>query len=359
MKLSLIGLMSGTSTDGLDIAYCRFEEEKGKVSGELLQWASIPYEEGLKHQLLNAHTLDGLQLTKFDRSFGAWCGMQVNQFLKKFPKCNPIAIASHGHTVFHQPKEGFTLQIGHGAAMAASAGLPVINDFRSLDVAMGGQGAPLVPIGDRDLFSQWDACLNLGGIANISFFKDHRWNAFDICGVNLLLNPLAARMGLAYDNEGNNAKKGNLLKEVFNALNAHEWFLQEGPKSLGREWITQHQIPLIAVGNTLDLLHTCTEHIAAQISATITHHLPEGASILASGGGAYNLFLIERIQAHCPNHAIVRASNEIIEFKEAYIFAYLGYLRLLGLPNCLAEVTGASRDVVGGAIHGVITLPAS
>jgi anhydro-N-acetylmuramic acid kinase len=357
MKLSLIGLMSGTSTDGLDIAYCDFEEENGKVKGKLVHWESIVFEEDMKWQLLNAHKLDGLSLTKLDRVFGTWCGIQVQKFLDLFPESNPMAIASHGHTIFHQPNEGLTLQIGHGPSLAAAAGLPVINDFRSLDVAMGGQGAPLVPIGDRDLFSEWDACLNLGGIANISFFKDTHWKAFDICAVNLLLNPLATRMGLGYDNEGSNAKKGKCLPELLEVLNSNEWFSLQGPKSLGREWIAQHQIPLLEKGNTLDLLNTCVEHIAIQISQIIMHHLPNGASILVSGGGAYNLFLIERIQAQCPKHKIVRASNEIIEFKEAFIFAYLGYLRILGKPNGMAEVTGASKDSLGGAIHGVIKLP--
>ena len=279
---------------------------------------------------------------------------QINRFRKEHPG-QADAVASHGHTIFHQPHLRLTTQIGDGDAIAAETGLTVVCKFRNLDVALGGQGAPLVPIGDRLLFGQYDACLNLGGIANISYeTSDGRREAYDICPCNMALNYLARRKGKSYDADGMMAREGKVSQPLLDKLNALDYYHLGLPKSLGKEWFVANMLPLIETEalSVNDLLSTIVEHIAHQVAEAVKGH--KVGTMLATGGGAKNKYLIARMQAHLPDCQIVVPADEIIDYKEAIIFALLGYLRLCGKNNCLSSVTGAKHDNCGGNICGVI-----
>jgi anhydro-N-acetylmuramic acid kinase len=259
-------------------------------------------------------------------------------------------VASHGHTVFHQPGIGLTTQIGSGAAIAVTCGLPVICDFRSTDVGLGGQGAPLVPIGDALLFSDFAFCLNLGGFSNVSYSVGSKRIAYDVCPVNTILNKLALRVGLDFDRDGLLARSGKVDQVLLDKLNDLTYYNLDPPKSLGFEWNDESVWPLINASllPVQDLLRTVVEHIAIQLANSMSS-LVKG-KMLVTGGGAKNVFLIERFAAHS-EHQLIVPSDLMIDYKEALIFAFLGVLRVRGEVNCLSSVTGASRDSIGGGIY--------
>ena len=350
---SIIGLMSGTSGDGLDVAFVHFRKEK-QWHFEIEEAKTFAFPDFLGEKLLNSHLLPALDLALLDVEFGKWMGEKVREFCEEF-ELNPMAVASHGHTVFHQPKLGLSKQIGNGWALHAASGLPVINDFRMLDVQLGGQGAPLVPIGDELLFPQVDFCLNLGGISNVSFSREGKRVAFDISPFNLLLNPEANQLGLPYDDGGKESQKGELNLPLFTQLNELPFYAQKGAKSLGREDLENDFLPLIRKSKLKprDVLRTLVEHYAFQIGSVILENKQtEKPLVLLTGGGAYHAFFEERLSHYLHQKWIkYAASSELIEFKEALIFAFLGVLRLRGEVNCLASVTGASRDSIGGTVY--------
>jgi len=350
----MIGLMSGTSGDGLDLAYCEFRLEEEKWIYELIAYDTIPFPEALEKNLKGAHLLNGLELSLLDVQFGKWMGEKVKFFVSG-KKIKVDAIASHGHTVFHQPDKGLTLQIGNGWALHKAAGLPVINDFRTLDVQLGGQGAPLVPIGDRLLFSAYDYCINLGGIANVSMEFAGLRLAFDICPFNLLLNHYANRKGMPFDKDGELARQGKLLPEVLKKLNNLNYYYIQGSKSLGREDLDPFfEILEEEKHEIADILHTLVQHYAIQLQLSLKPIPERKAKVLITGGGAFNTFFVETLnQVLGESFSILSPSIELINYKEALIFAFLGVLRLRGENNCLYTVTGASRDNCGGTIYGL------
>ncbi len=346
-----IGTMSGTSLDGLDLVCARFSEESGKWTFRILATRVISYEAEWKQRLAGAPSFTGHELALLHVDFGKFTGMAVKEFAASLPE-EPLLVASHGHTVFHRPEAGLSLQIGSGADIAAQSGLTTVCDFRSLDVALGGQGAPLVPAGDRLLFGDYEVCLNLGGFANFSFEKKDRRMASDICPANTVLNLLAQKPGRPFDVDGRTAAAGEIDDALLAQLNALAFYRQAAPKSLGREWLEKHFLPVLNHSSVSvpDLLRTVTEHIALQI-ADATAGIPTG-SMLVTGGGAHNRFLISRIRA-LVKHRVVLPAPEIIDFKEALIFAFLGVLRYNGRPNCLSSATGAAYDNSGGAVYHV------
>ena len=341
--------MSGTSLDGVDLALCSFSEKSGKYSFKILKATTVVYPGIWKQRLTSASGASAEKYVAMDALYGQYVGDLVNTFLKG-SKIKPAAIASHGHTVFHQPHAHFSTQAGNGAVIAAVTGITTICDFRSLDVALGGQGAPLVPVGDRYLFGKYQACLNLGGIANISYEKKGKRIAYDICVVNMLLNNLADTLGLDYDPAGKNAAKGKVNGALLAKLNALDYYKKAGAKSTGREWFEKHILPLFEASSLsiYDQLATAAEHIALMIASDLKD--AGIADVLVTGGGAYNEHLIGLIRSKCETKVHL-PSDEIINFKEALIFAFLGYLRLKGHVNALASVTGASRDSCGGAVY--------
>ncbi len=347
MKNTLaIGLMSGSSLDGLDMALVQFTDNEGHYNYHIETAETIPYPKYWHEQLAGAFLHRPEALAPLDLEYGTFLGQQVADFVQKHG-VKPDFVASHGHTVFHKPEQRFTLQIGDGQAMANACGLTVINDFRTEDVSKGGQGAPLVPIGDQLLFGDYEICLNIGGIANVSYEVEGRRLAYDICMANQALNWLAQQEGLNYDKDGLMAKTGHLDSKLFEALNDNGFYRQSPPKSLGREFFEAFQKDLLSGYPTTDALATFTEHIAFQI-AQATGQLPKG-NMLVTGGGAHNRYLIERIQKHT-HHQVVVPDSQTVDYKEALIFALLGLLRLEGRVNVLSSVTGAPSDSCSGKI---------
>lgn len=338
--------MSGTSLDGVDICYVRFDYEKNN-SFEIIEALTFKYPESWKLKLQNAFTANKKDLEKLDVEYGNYIGNLVKQFCVDNSITKIDFIASHGHTIFHKPEESYTLQIGNGQVIANTTGSKVVCDFRTQDVEFGGQGAPLVPIGDELLFPNYDYCLNLGGFANISFRERNERIAFDICPVNIVLNYYTNKIDLPFDDKGKLASSGKINKELLNQLNELEFYYRSYPKSLGLEWVVEFIYPLIDSYKleTKDVLRTFTEHLAYQISEVIQNN----SNILITGGGAFNNFLIERIEFYL-HQKIELPSIEIIDFKEALIFAFLGLLRIENQVNCLKSVTGARKNHSSGMI---------
>lgn len=349
--ITVIGLMSGTSLDGLDLALCRFTKENGRWQFVVQAASCMPYPESWTERLKALPLCSGLELAQAHADYGRYLGEAVRQFQAA---CGLPAdlVASHGHTIFHQPASGLTFQLGSGAAVAAACGIRTASDFRTTDVALGGQGAPLVPIGDALLFGDYDYCLNIGGIANISYNENGQRLAFDCCPANMVLNRLSETLGAAYDAGGAFARAGKLNEDVLQQLNALDYYKAAAPKSLGREWVETAVFPLFAASglNVHDQLRTFTEHIAQQITASCKNAV-QGKGLLATGGGAFNGFLIERIRALAPALPVTVPDEQTIKFKEAIIFGFLGALRTEGEINCLRSVTGASRNSIGGALY--------
>lgn len=343
-----MGLMSGTSLDGVDIALCVFEKRKNLWTFNIEAAETKPYSHSQIKMLTGLMKADAMTFANENVAYGKYLGELVNSFLKR-KEIKADFISSHGHTIFHQPSKSFTTQIGDGATLSIATGLPVVCDFRTADVGLGGQGAPLVPIGDKLLFSEYDSCLNLGGIANISYERSGKRIAFDICPVNLVLNFLSAQKRKRYDRGGMMASRGKILPDLLKKLNALSFYKYASPKSLGREEIEKDFFKMIKnyPGRIEDKLNTFCEHIAIQIAAVTKNRK---GKLLITGGGAYNNFLLSRIKSHCDLEVIV-PSKVTIEFKEALIFALLGVLRWRNEVNCLSSVTGAARDSSGGAIY--------
>lgn len=338
--------MSGTSLDGIDLVYVKFDSEN-YADFQILTATTIPYSKKWKENLRNAITFPKEKITELDILFGKLLGQEVNRFIEKHQIKTVDFIASHGHTVFHQPENGITLQIGNGQEIANITNQKVICDFRTQDVQLGGQGAPLVPIGDELLFSNYQYCINLGGFANISYKKNNQRIAFDICPVNIVLNYYCQKIGLEYDDKGKLASEGKVHQSLLQKLNLLEFYIKKPPKSLGLEWVKQHIFSLIDTYNLSekDILRTFVEHSAYQIGSIIK----ESHSVLVTGGGVFNSFLINRIE-HYANTKITLPSKKIIEYKEALIFAFLGLLRNNNEVNCLKSVTGASKNHSSGTV---------
>ena len=348
-RTTAIGIMSGTSLDGLDLCYVEFEFD-GKWRFEITASNCISYDEEWSLNLGNAHTCSAVDLELLNDAFGKFIGESVNEFIDKFSLQKPDIVCSHGHTVFHEPASKFTLQIGNGNIISETTGITCVSDFRSLDVSLGGQGAPLVPVGDQHLFSEYEACLNLGGFSNISFKERGERLAFDICPVNISLNPLANLLNNPFDYNGEIARSGHLQPELLKQMNALPIYKLHKRPSLAREWLEKVFNPVIENANCSveDKLRTVTEHVAQQISVVINSRVGTGR-VLVTGGGAKNGFLMERL-SQLSSADVVIPFEEILDYKEALIFAFLGVLRMRDQNNVLRSVTGAQADSCSGVV---------
>lgn len=341
-----IGLMSGTSLDGIDLVYIKMNSEVYK-DFEILNAETISYSKEWLLKLQEAISYSKKDLLILDIEYGQFLGSVLVRFINK-NKINKIDfIASHGHTILHQPQNGITLQIGSGQEIAKATNTKVICDFRTQDVKLGGQGAPLVPVGDKLLFSKYDYCINLGGFANISYEQNNSRIAFDVCPVNIVLNHYTRKIGLDYDDSGKISSEGKINIDLLNQLNSLSYYKEKFPKSLGLEWVQKNIFPLIdrTETDTPVILRTFVEHIATQIAII----LKENTSVLITGGGVFNTFLINRIET-LSKIKIPFVNKELIEYKEALIFAFLGLLRVDNQVNCLKSVTGAKKDHSSGVI---------
>ena len=353
-----IGVMSGTSVDGLDIVAATFTS-KDNWQYKMLKTVSVDYPDDLRKRLLDCIYSSAQELVFLDLDLGAFIGNRISEFLKDLNI--PIdLIASHGHTVFHQPDKGMTKQIGDGQTILNKTGIITINDFRIMDVINGGQGAPLVPIGDQHLFPEFDVCLNIGGFANISF-SDHNGNriAFDTGPANLLLNYLSRKIGHEFDPNGENARNGKLIDNLYQDFNTLPYYDSDPPKSLGLEWVNKNIINDLDNSDyqVIDLLHTCSQHISYHINKAIKTDFQdinkpgEEIKVLVTGGGAHNQFLMDCLREKGININYNMPSREIIDYKEALIFAFLGILRYIRKENVLKSATGAKINSLGGTLH--------
>lgn len=341
--------MSGTSLDGLDVAYCEFTSNAHKWHYSIKAAQTFHYGDYWVERLKSAITLDGLALKALDNELGKWMAERTSNFITS-NNIQADFIASHGHTVFHQPKQGITLQIGSAHEIHATTKLPVVYDFRTLDVSFGGQGAPMVPVGDHFLFSDYISCLNLGGIANFSFLKNRNRVAYDIVPVNILFNHLSRKVGEPFDKGGDLARVGSINSNLINQLNCLEYYNKTPPKTLGLEWVSENILSILDTSSLSisDLLATCVEHVAMQISTS----LPKG-EVLITGGGTHNDYLMERIEKQIDVGTKLHIPDKTtIDYKEALIFAFLGVFRIRGENNCFCSVTGATQDSCNGSIIG-------
>ncbi|NLR90807.1 anhydro-N-acetylmuramic acid kinase [Flammeovirga agarivorans] len=359
-KFRMIGIMSGTSLDGVDLCYAEFWKDRQKQWRYYMPYTSShDWNEEWKQRLNTAEHLSAFEYIKLDRDLGKKLGQLAKCFIDEH-QLKVDYVCSHGHTIFHQTEIGITSQIGGGPEIAAASQHNVINDFRVADVALGGQGAPLVPIGDRLLFNEYHYRLNLGGIGNISYEVDNETIAFDTCPANMPLNVYMRSIGKEYDDKGGMARRGNVQKNIFDALNKLDFYSSFGAKSLGKEWVEEHYLPILnQIDRLEDRLATSIEHTAYQVNQVIQNannlskiHFGK-PKLLITGGGAYNDYLIDRIRSYCTTVEVVLPSEKIITHKEALLFAFLGCLRLNRENNCLKSVTAASQDNCGGVIHHI------
>lgn len=345
---NVIGVMSGTSLDGVDLAYIKFNHSENWTF-EIFQSETVSYSEEWLNKLKNAIHFSSSELEELNVDYTKLLASIISEFISKYQLTEIDAVCSHGHTILHQPQNGFTLQIGNLPMIRDLVNQTIVCDFRVQDVQLGGQGAPLVPIGDELLFSQYDYCLNLGGFSNVSFNEDGNRIAFDISPVNTVLNFYANELGFPYDDAGNLARYGNVNHELLHKLNDLDFYKAPYPKSLGMEFVNAEIFPLIYSYSidVKDKLRTFVEHIAVQISKICSK---PNAKLFVTGGGAYNRFLIERLHNYLPTTEVVIPDDKTIQFKEALIFGFLGVLRLLNEINVLSSVTGASKNHSSGVV---------
>jgi len=347
-KITALGMMSGTSLDGLDLAIVEFEQQASKWKFNMQEATTIAYSPELKQQLDTAQQWNAEEFLKLHDRYGRFLGEEARKFIAS--STNKVdVIASHGHTIFHQPENHFTFQIGNAAHIAAITGITTVADFRTLDVALGGQGAPLVPIGDRLLFAEYGICLNLGGFANLSVEENGQRMAYDISAFNYVLNYLSKQKGFDFDRDGNMGREGHADQNLVTLLDKLPFYKQTPPKSLAREWVEKEIYPLLKRFplSVEDLLSSYYEHISSQIAKEID--ALNKSSVLITGGGAYNSYFIDLLKAKSKTTVYI-PGKQVIDFKEAIIFAFLGVLRLSEQINTLKSATGATKDSIGGAV---------
>ena len=346
--------MSGTSLDGLDLCYCHISRTEDKWEFDIKEIKSISYSEDMRSELKDSIYLKADELLRFHNTYGTWLGQEAKAFIAE-NNLKVDFIASHGHTTHHQPENGLTFQIGSGQHLANESGCKVICDFRTNDIALGGQGAPLVPIGDELFFSTYDFCLNLGGISNISLKQKGKRIAYDIGLANMILNHITHKIDMAYDKGGSLARKGSINQKMLEKLNALKYYLLPHPKSIGYEWFLEEVIPIVdeTDDTTENLLHTAIHHICTKVAQQVQLNASQKEQTLfVTGGGALNDFMIETLQKELnDNTKIIVPSNTLIEFKEALVFALMGVLRIEQEINVLKSVTGAKRDSSSGIVY--------
>ena len=344
-RLTIIGVMSGTSLDGLDIVKCHFIKSKN-WDYTIEKGITIKYSNFWKKTLSNLHLKGEKEIKKINIEYGSFIGNEINKFISNNNSKIDL-IASHGHTIFHEPEKKLTLQIGDGQTISNISKYTTVSNFRALDVSLNGQGAPLVPIGDLHLFSKYKYCLNIGGFANISIKKNNSIIAYDICPANIILNHISNKIDLDFDTDGKISASGKIDSQFLKKLNQISFYKKTHPKSLSREWLEKNILSLDEINNKKpkNLLATFCEHIGYQIGNELKEK-----SVYVTGGGAHNKFLISRIKNYSKSKIII--PNKLnIDYKEAMIFGFLGILKIRNENNCLRDVTGAAKDSCGGVIH--------
>ena len=341
-KTTALGIMSGSSLDGLDFCIVDFDKIEEQWNYKISYCKTIEIPEKLKTQLARSPELDSINLQELDRKYGHWIGEGIISLNHSFD-----LIAIHGHTVFHAPEKGQSLQIGSGQVISHMTGVPTITNFRNLDIQLGGQGAPLVPMGEKSLFPEFDGFLNLGGICNGSFNSKNSWSAGDIGPFNQVLNFFSRKAGLAFDDGGLLASTGKLNQSILSDWNTFDFFRLHFPKSLGNDWVKEHFLNDFDCPPA-DVLYTFSTFISEKIAQAMNRHQPQ--RVLTTGGGAYNTYLVDQIRSQTDSEIEI-PNKQLVEFKEALIFAFLGLLKMRNESNVLSSCTGASRDSCSGDIY--------
>ena len=355
--MTVLGLMSGTSFDGLDLCVVRFNQTQEGYHYEIKHSSHRAYPETFVSQLKRAHLATETEMLALEESFDAITISAIKELFKHYNKSIDL-ISSHGHTTLHQPERGITRQIGNGKLLSKTFNIPVAYDFRSSDLALGGQGAPLVPIGDHLLFHNYDICLNLGGISNLSYSFENKRHAFDVGMFNTPINELVEPLGYNYDKDGNIAANGSLITSLFERLNSLEFYTIQGAKSLGKEWYYSYYVKEVEAvkGSLEDLVRTVTEHNVYQIFKALKefynrHKIAKKLKVLVTGGGAHNRFAMQLLQSQTKNFAsMIVPDSQLVDYKEALVFAFMGYLRVHNKINVYSSVTGASSDSCAGTL---------
>lgn len=356
MVYKVIGLMSGSSLDGLDIVFTELQENSGEWSFEIIAADCYAYSKEWATKLKDAIHLNALEYQLLHAEYGHYLGKEVARFIEEKGLHYKVGlIASHGHTTFHVPKK-MTAQLGDGAAIAAETGINVVSDLRALDVAFGGQGAPIVPIGEKLLLKEYNMFLNIGGIANISFNMRDEYIAFDVCPANRVLNLLANKQGKEYDAGGRIAATGNVNQDLLQQLNALDYYRKPYPKSLANDFGTDEVFPMVESFrlSTEDALRTYVEHVVIQTKGAVANSNSQipNSKLLVTGGGAFNTFLIDGLkeQLSSLNIEVIVPDEKLVQYKEALVMALIGVLRWRQEYNVFSSVTGAQRDSIGGAM---------
>ncbi len=353
-----LGIMSGSSLDGLDIALCKFNGlDRNKLSFSVEKAVSVSFPTELYERLKSSTSLSTSDLFKLEVSFSKFCAKSVYEhMISSSLKIDYIAF--HGHTIFHFPEDGFTTQIGNGSIIAAETGIPCITDFRAKDIALGGQGAPLAPIVEHYLYPGYDLYFNVGGIANLSLHKEDCILSFDSCPCNQVLNYLSTQIGLPYDDKGSLARKGTISRALIMKWDQLDYFARPTPKSMDNSWVKEIFIEVMDKTEISreDKLATMTEFIAMRLTCDVRALIPESQRLISgfiTGGGTYNEYLVERIREHMKTIPLrlVIPDEDTINFKEAILMALMGYLRVNKIQNTIPSVTGASQPTIGGAIY--------
>ena len=357
-RYTVLGIMSGSSLDGIDLAVCTFfldPDQPDPVGDWRIDAArTVAYSEAWRARLRAAAQLPARELQALDADLGHWIGEQVVAFLQQTSVAPPLLIGCHGHTVFHEPAEGYSLQIGAGGAIAAVTGLPVVTDLRSADIAAGGEGAPLAPVADRHLFPQYRAFLNLGGIANFSIRRpEGAFLAGDLSGCCQVLDRLAGLRDRPYDAGGDLARSGSFVPDLYQSIRSLPFHGRSCPKSLSNQWVTDTLWPVLRdhPASVEDRLHTFVRFLSETIIGELEAYIPDGDSlrVLVTGGGAHNTYLMERLSSR--EDLSFETEDQVADFKEAALIALCALLRWQGLPNSLASATGADRDTINGALY--------
>src|SRR5690625_1824593 len=345
----VIGIMSGTSRAGIDLAEVKFNYINHAWHFTFGITKTLAYSDYWRKTLAEADTYSPAEIETLNKTYTAYLGMHIKNFIDKHQLENLQVVCIHSHTVIHQPEKQYTLQIGNLPELAETTDQSVICDFRVQDVQLGGQGAPLVPIGDHLLFEEFVACINLGGFANISLAENDKRIAYDICPVNIVLNKYAEEFGLPYDDKGKIARSGKVNHPLLKALNELEFYKANSPKSLGIEWVKKEIFPLLNNKNisTEDILTTYTAHVSDQLASALRDFSKE--KILLTGGGVYNEFLIQSLKNKTDCELVI-PNAQLTDYKEALIFGLLGVLKLRGEVNVLKSVTGAKKDHSSGIV---------
>ena len=354
--MNVLGIMSGTSMDGIDLALCSVHQNGENWNVNILKAITLPYNETWRVRLSQLKYQNPELYARTDVFYGRYLGELALAFQKE-SGLEIDLIASHGHTIFHQPQKWITAQVGDGATLYGTSGIPTVSNFRRADVAAGGQGAPLVTLGDELLFSEYDACLNLGGFCNVSLKTDSGRLSFDIAPCNIVLNRLARERKLKFDEGGKIAEPGNIIYPLLEQLNSIGYYKKSAPKSLGREWINKefwHLVRDFDDHSLEDRMKTLVMHIATQIAVALESNSSkplEEMKILVTGGGAFNDTLMDYLKSETDSNIVV-PDSQMVQYKEAMIFALLGAMRVKNLTNISGATTGASRSVIGGSLDG-------